>query len=321
MKTGEEIILIAKAVIENEMQAVGKLKDFIDEEFVSAVQKIALGSGRVVITGVGKSAIIGSKIVASMNSTGTPAVFMHAADAIHGDLGIVQKDDIVICISNSGNTPEIKVLIPMLKSLGASLIGMTGNKESLLGKQADIVIKVGVDQEAMPGNPAPTASTTAQLAMGDALVIALLQYKGFTTSDFARVHPGGSLGKQLYMKVSDLYPKNETPRVSIDDSIKDVICEISGKRLGATAVINKEQLVGIITDGDLRRMLQNNESFHLLTARDIMTKTPKITHPDTMAVEALQLMREHNITQLLVTENDKYVGMVHLHDILHEGII
>jgi len=321
VKTPEEIRQIAIQTIESELKAVSRLMDHVDDSFSEAVLRIISSKGRVVITGIGKSAIIGSKIVASLNSTGTPAIFMHAADALHGDLGIVQRDDVVICISNSGNTPEVKVLLPMLKSLGACLIAMVGNTDSVLAQLADIVINAGVENEVLPGNPAPTASTTAQLVMGDALTVALLQCRGFTVKDFARYHPGGSLGKQLYLKVSDLYPKNEKPSVNLNDNIRDVILEISGKRLGATAVMKEGKIAGIITDGDLRRMLQKNEIIQHLTAMDIMSASPRITTPSTMAVDALQMMRENNITQLLVADNGVYLGVVHLHDILREGIL
>jgi arabinose-5-phosphate isomerase len=321
VKTAHEIKMIALDAISLEILAVTKQKEHIDDEFVRAIQKIVESKGRVVVTGIGKSAIIGSKIVASLNSTGTPSSFMHAADAIHGDLGIIQKDDVVICISNSGNTPEIKVLIPMLKSLGACLIAMVGNLDSHLAKQADIVINVGVDQEAIPGNPAPTASTTAQLVMGDAMAVALLECRGFTLNDFARYHPGGSLGKQLYLKAKDIYPNNEVPGVTVNDDIERVIIEISGKRLGATAVMDENKLAGIITDGDLRRMMQKKQTIIGLTAKDIMSANPKTINPGTMAVEALQIMRDNNITQLLVVDNSTYLGVVHLHDILKEGVI
>ncbi len=321
MKTANEIKQIALDAISMEATAVIKQKEHIDDNFARAILKIVESKGRVVVTGIGKSAIIGSKIVASFNSTGTPSAFMHAADAIHGDLGIIQENDVVICISNSGNTPEIKVLIPMLKSLGACLIAMVGNQNSHLAKQADIVINVAVDQEAIPGNPAPTASTTAQLVMGDAMAVALLQCRGFSLDDFARYHPGGSLGKQLYLKAKDIYPNNTSPKVDINDDIEQVIIEISGKRLGATAVIDNNKLAGIVTDGDLRRMMQKNRVITGLTAKDIMTVNPKTINPDTMAVEALQIMRESNITQLLVVDNNTYVGVVHLHDILKEGVI
>lgn len=321
MKSSEEIKQIAINTIDTEAKAVIKQKDHIDEGFVQSIIRILECKGRVVVTGIGKSAIIGNKIVASLNSTGTPSAFMHAADALHGDLGIIQKEDVVICISNSGNTPEIKVLIPMLKNLGACLIAMVGNLDSQLARQADIIINIGVDQEAIPGNPAPTASTTAQLAMGDAIVATLFQCRGFTLNVFAKYHPGGSLGKQMYMKANDLYPKNQLPKVSTNSSIEEVILEISGKRLGATAVVDNEKIVGIITDGDLRRMLQKNQSIQNLKAKDIMSANPKTIYPDTMAIEALQILRENNITQLLVVDKQKYVGVVHLHDILNEGVI
>ncbi len=321
MKNRQEVKQIAIQTIEYESEAISRLIDHIDDAFAEAIYKIMACQGRVVITGVGKSAIIGNKIVASLNSTGTPAVFMHAADAIHGDLGIVQPEDVVICISNSGNTPEIKVLIPMLKSLGASLIAISGNIQSALAQQADIMINASVENEAMPGNPAPTASTTAQLVIGDAMVIALLQCRGFTVKDFARYHPGGSLGKQLYLKVSDLFPKNEKPSVGMHDGIREVIIEISGKRLGATAVLDNNNIAGIITDGDLRRMLEKTTGIDQLKAKDIMSSSPKVISSSTMAIEALQLMRQHNITQLLVVDEGTYMGVVHLHDILQEGII
>lgn len=277
--------------------------------------------GRVVITGVGKSAIIASKIVATLNSTGTPAMFLHAADAVHGDLGMVKQEDVVICISNSGSSPEIKVLAPMLKALGASLIGMVGNRGSFLAGQADVVIHTTVEKEAVPGNPIPTTSTTAQLVMGDALAVALLQCRGFTLEDFARLHPGGTIGKQLYLKVSDLYPRNEKPMVDAMADIRTLIVEISGKRLGTTAVIEGEELVGIVTDGDLRRMLESNRDVSSLCAKDIMTRSPRTIPPDTLVADALHLMRKNNITQLLITEKGKYLGVVHLHDILNEGIL
>jgi arabinose-5-phosphate isomerase len=321
LKTSAEIKNIAISTIKAEARAINALVTQIDDNFVRAIQIIHQCRGRVVITGVGKSAIIASKIVATMNSTGTPAIFLHAADAVHGDLGMVKQEDVVICISNSGNTPEIKVLTPMLKTLGACLIGMVGNPDSFLARQADVVISVMVEKEAVPGNPAPTTSTTAQLVMGDAMAISLLQCKGFTINDFARFHPGGSLGKQLYLKANDLYPRNQKPAVDADADIRSLILEISGKRLGATAVMEGDKLVGIVTDGDLRRMLQSNKEIHTLRARDIMTRDPRSIPPDTLAVDALHLMRKSNITQLLITENGKYLGVVHLHDILNEGII
>ncbi len=321
MKKPEKIKEIAISTIEDEYNAIYKLKDYIDDSFVEAVNTVFNSKGRVVITGIGKSATIATKIVATFNSTGTPAIFMHAADAIHGDLGIIQKEDVVMCISNSGNTPEIKVLTPMLKSLGAALIGMVGNTSSYLAKQSDIVINTTVENEASPGNPAPTCSTTAQLVMGDALAMALLHCRGFTADDFARYHPGGSLGKQLYLKAENLYPKNDRPVVTADADIKTLIIEISSKRLGMTAVVDKRKLIGIITDGDLRRMLEKGHNLSEIKAKDIMTKNPKTITSDTLAVDALQMMRKNNITQLLVVDNDEYKGIVHLHDILNEGII
>ncbi|MBW6478056.1 MAG: KpsF/GutQ family sugar-phosphate isomerase [Bacteroidales bacterium] len=304
-----------------EAQAISNLKKYINDDFAKSVEKIIESKGRVVITGIGKSAIIAEKIVATLNSTGTPAIFMHAADAIHGDLGIVQQEDITICISNSGNSPEIKVLTPMLKSLGSCLIAMVGNLDSYLARQADLIINTTVEKEASPGNPAPTTSTTAQLVMGDALAIALLQCRGFSTKDFARYHPGGALGKQLYLKVGDLYINNEKPEVNQSANIKDIILEISSKRLGATAVVQNNSLKGIITDGDLRRMLQKGNNLETLKAENIMSRNPKTIQKDTLAIDALQLMRQNNITQLLVVDGDTYLGIVHLHDILNEGII
>jgi len=321
LKTHKEIQAIARKTIDIEAQAIHNLTHYIDENFAVCVEKIINSRGRVVITGIGKSAIIAGKIVATLNSTGTPAIFMHAADAIHGDLGMLQKDDIAICISNSGNTPEIKVLTPMLKSLGNILIAMVGNLDSYLASQADLIINTTVEKEAVPGNPAPTSSTTAQLVMGDALAIALLECRGFSTDDFARYHPGGALGKQLYMKVQDIFAQNEKPQVDIHANIREVIFEISSKRLGATAVVENSQVKGIITDGDLRRMLQKGDDLQTLKASDIMSQKPKTIRRDILAVDALQIMRNNNITQLLVVDNGGYLGIIHLHDILKEGII
>ncbi|MFO8066760.1 MAG: KpsF/GutQ family sugar-phosphate isomerase [Bacteroidales bacterium] len=321
MKNTEIIKQTAKNTIKLEANAISKLEEFINDDFAIIINKIFTSKGRIVITGIGKSAIIASKIVSTLNSTGTPAIFMHAADAIHGDLGIVQKEDIVMCISNSGNTPEIKVLVPMLKTLGTCLIGMTGNLNSFLAIQSDFIIKTSVDAEASPGNPAPTTSTTAQLVMGDAMAVSLLQLRGFSQEDFARYHPGGSLGKQLYLKVDDLYMYNEKPQVDINSDIRNVIIEISAKRLGSTAVLEGNKVVGVITDGDLRRMLEKKLNFSTLKAKDIMGKNPKTVSPKTMAVDALQIMRNHNITQLIVENNGEYLGVLHLHDILQEGII
>jgi len=321
VKTVEKIKKSAIKTIDIEAKAIECLKNFIDDDFAQAIEIISQSSGRVVITGIGKSAIIAQKIVATLNSTGTPSVFMHAADAIHGDLGIIQKEDIVVCISNSGNTPEIKVLVPMLKNLGACLVAMAGNKDSFLARHADFIINTQVEKEASPNSPAPTSSTTAQLVMGDALAVALLELKGFSLKDFAKYHPGGALGKQMYMKVSDLYTQNEKPEVSPDADLKTLILEISSKRLGSVAVTKNKKIMGIITDGDLRRMLQNRTDFMNLKAKDIMNQNPKTIGKDILAVDALQVMRHHNITQLLVVDNEDYMGVVHLHDILHEGII
>ncbi len=321
MKEKKEILKAAIETIDIEAKSINNLKNFIDNDFLKSVEIIFNSKGRVIVTGIGKSAIIANKIVATLNSTGTPSIFMHAADAIHGDLGIIQKDDIIICISNSGNTSEIKVLIPMLKSLGACLIGMVGNTDSYLAKQSNYLIRTTVEKEASPGNLAPTASTTAQLAMGDALSVALLLCRGFTIEDFAKYHPGGSLGKKLYLKASDIYVKNKVPLVNINDEVSTIIMEISSKRLGATAVEDNEKVAGIITDGDLRRMLQKTENIKNIKAESIMTKNPKSISKNTLAVEALQIMRNNNITQLLVVEDKKYLGMIHLHDLINEGII
>jgi arabinose-5-phosphate isomerase len=282
---------------------------------------ILQSKGRVIVTGIGKSANIASKIVATFNSTGTPSIFMHAADAIHGDLGIIQNDDVIICISNSGNTPEIKVLVPLINFRGNNLIAFTGNLESFLAKKADFVINTSVSKEACPNNLAPTSSTTAQLVMGDALAIALVECRGFTMEDFAKYHPGGAIGKKIYLRVSDLFTVNEIPQVNVDDDIKSTIMEISSKRLGATAVMNNGDLVGIITDGDLRRMLEKDRNFDQFVAKDIMTPNPRTIDINTHVADALSIMRKNNITQLLVVDGTKYVGVIHLHDILREGIL
>jgi len=321
LKKPQEIKNIAKATINNEAEAISGLINAIDDDFVKCVELIYRSKGRVIVTGIGKSAIIGQKIVATFNSTGTPAIFMHAADAIHGDLGTIQKEDISICLSKSGETPEIKVLIPLIKHQGNRLIAIVGNRDSYLAKQADFVLDATVAKEACPNNLAPTSSTTAQLVMGDALAVCLLECRGFTTSDFAKLHPGVSLGKQLYLKVSDLYTGNSKPAVQLNDTIKKVILEISSNRLGATAVMDGEQLAGIITDGDLRRMLERNTNIRLIKAADIMSVNPKIIGPEILAVSALNLMRKSNITQLVVAEKGRYLGMIHLHDILKEGIL
>jgi len=311
----------AIAAINEESRAVSNLVNSINDDFIATVKLIFGTQGRVVITGIGKSANIATKIVATLISTGTPSVFMHAADAIHGDLGIIQKDDIILCISNSGSTPEIRVLIPYIKLSGNLLIGMVGNRASYLAKQADLIIETTVEKEACPNNLVPTSSTTAQLVMGDALAVSLLGSRGFTSEDFAKYHPGGALGKKLFLRVSDLYSQNEKPMVRIDTNINDVIIEISSKRLGATAVLDGDQLTGMITDGDLRRMMQSKKSFENLKAKDIMTQNPKTVEPDKLVAHALDIMRSNNITQLLVVKNGQYLGVIHLHDILKEGIL
>lgn len=316
------ILDVAKKAIINERDAIDHLLSLLDEDFADAVSLIYNSKGRVIITGIGKSAIIANKIVATLNSTGTPAVFMHAADAIHGDLGLILKDDVVICISKSGNTPEIKVLVPLIKDGPNKMIAITGNKDSFLGQQADYVLNAYVEKEACPNNLAPTTSTTAQLVLGDALAICLLELKGFSSKDFAKYHPGGALGKKLYLRVRDLAGQNLKPQVYTDTAVKDVIIEISEKMLGVTAVVDKSKIVGIITDGDLRRMLTSNEDFSQLKAKDIMSASPKRIDKDAMAVDAKELMEEFGITQLLVEDqNENYVGVVHLHDLIKEGII
>ncbi len=321
MLSDQKIISLAKETLQIEADSVLGLKDMLNDDFISCIKLIHASNGRVVVSGIGKSAIIANKIVATFNSTGTPAVFLHAADAIHGDLGMIQRNDSVILISNSGNTPEIKVLAPLIKSGGNILIAMVGVMDSFLATQADFVLSTKVKKEACPNNLAPTSSTTAQLAMGDAIAVCLLEMKGFTASDFARYHPGGALGKRLYLKVEDLLSNIEQPIVSPDAPLNEVILEISSKRLGATAVVEAGKLVGIITDGDLRRMMQKKFDFDTLKASDIMTKNPKTVIRDLMAVEALALMKSNNITQLVVSEGDNFVGFVHLHDLLKEGII
>lgn len=312
---------LAKETIELQAKAIANLVESVNDDFEQAVKLIYNCKGRVVITGIGKSAIIANKIVATMNSTGTPAIFMHAADAIHGDLGNIQQDDVVICISKSGNTPEIKVLIPLLKNFKNPLIAITGNKTSFLGTQASHVLNSYVSKEACPNNLAPTTSTTAQLVMGDALAVALLNLRGFTSQDFARYHPGGALGKALYLRVSDLIAQNEKPQVSPEASIKEVIVEISEKMLGVTAVIDKTEVIGVITDGDLRRMLKNNDDFAHLKAKDIMSASPKTISHDAMAVDALEVLEANDISQIIALKNTIYAGVVHIHNLVKEGII
>jgi arabinose-5-phosphate isomerase len=314
---------IAREVLLNEARAIEQLTHFIDNDFEECVHEIYSSKGRVIITGVGKSAIIANKIVATLNSTGTPAVFMHAADAIHGDLGMIQREDIVICISKSGNTPEIKVLVPLLKRRGSRLVALVSNTTSYLAQQADFVLNATIAEEACPNNLAPTTSTTAHLAIGDALAVCLLELRNFSSEDFAQFHPGGSLGKQLYLKVSDIVQGNPVPVVALNAPLRDVIIEISSKRLGCTAVVNDlQKLQGIITDGDLRRMLQKGSDLEHITAGEIMTAGPKTILPEEFAVKALHQMQENNITQLVViSHEDKVEGFIHLHDLLKEGIV
>jgi len=321
LKSKKSIFENAVNTLQLEAQAILNLIPHINDHFADSVEVIRTSKGRVIITGIGKSAIIAQKIVATFNSTGTPAIFMHAGDAIHGDLGMIQKDDIVICISKSGNTPEIKVLAPLLKQGGNFLIGMVGNTDSELGLLADLILNVSVDKEACPNNLAPTTSTTAQLAMGDALAVCLLHAREFKEDDFAKYHPGGALGKRLYLKVGDLTLKNQKPTIHPEASVKDVIIEISRNRLGAVVVVDQDQILGIITDGDIRRMLEKHSNLLDIRARDIMNTNPKRVDKDLLALEALQLIKTNNITQLLVTQTDKYYGLVHLHDLLQEGII
>jgi arabinose-5-phosphate isomerase len=317
----ERIISVAKNTIETESKAIANLSHLVDEEFAGAVDYIYHSKGRVIVTGIGKSANIATKIVATLNSTGTPAIFMHAADAIHGDLGTIQENDTVICISKSGNTPEIKVLVPLIKAIDNKLIAITGNRDSFLGQQADFVLNAYVEKEACPNNLAPTTSTTAQLVIGDALAMCLLDLRGFSSKDFAKFHPGGSLGKKLYLRVSNLTSLNEKPQVSPDTDVKKVIVEISEKMLGVTAVVENDKIVGIITDGDLRRMLTKTDNFVGLTAKDIMTSNPKIIANNAMAVEAMEMMDSYGITQILAEEKGKYCGVVHIHNLTKEGII
>jgi|TARA_B110000003_G_scaffold128203_1_gene130242 arabinose-5-phosphate isomerase len=321
LNSKKAILSYAKNTIIDESVAISKIADLLDHSFADAVELIFNSRGRVIITGIGKSAIIANKIVATLNSTGTPSVFMHAADAIHGDLGLVLKDDVVICISKSGNTPEIKVLIPLLKKTKNPLIAITGNMNSMLAEQANFVFNSYVEKEACPNNLAPTTSTTAQLVMGDALAVSLLKIRGFSSNDFAKYHPGGALGKKLYLSVKDLLILNEKPTVSLKSGINEVIIEISEKRLGVTAVTENSRIVGIITDGDLRRMLTKSEDFSKLSAEDIMSKSPKTININAMAIEAMELMESNKISQLLVEDNEQYAGVIHLHDLIKEGII
>lgn len=321
MENFNNVLDFARKTIETELYSLEKLTSFLDENFPQAVEAILQSKGRVVITGIGKSAIIAQKMVATMNSTGTPAIFMHAADAIHGDLGMIQPSDVVICISKSGNTPEIKVLVPLLKRENNPLIAITANKESFLATQSDYVLYAYSHREACPNNLAPTTSTTSQLVIGDALAVALMQVKQFGSADFAKYHPGGALGKRLYLTVGETIAKNQVPIVAPETDIKQVIIEISQKMLGVTAVLDDERIVGVITDGDIRRMLSRYEEIKGLKARDIMSTSPKTIDAGVLAVDALDFMQNHKITQLLVTRQGQYVGVIHLHNLIQEGII
>jgi arabinose-5-phosphate isomerase len=321
MKSFDETQRIAQSVLENEASAIQQLRPCIDQDFYEAVTAIYQSEGRVVITGIGKSAIIANKIVATLNSTGTRAMFMHAADAVHGDIGMVQASDVVIAISKSGNTPEIKVLAPLLRQSGNTFIAMVGQKDSNLGRQADYCLQTPIEAEACPNNLAPTTSTTAQLAMGDALAVSLIEFRSFTEEDFARYHPGGTLGKQLYLKAGDLYHDELKPAVSPDASLKDVIVEISTKRLGATVVMHQETMQGVITDGDLRRMLSEVSDISSVKAGDIMTPDPQTIQKDELAVKARDIMREDQVSQLIVMDEAHYLGMLHIHDLNREGLL
>ena len=321
MISKQQIRTIATQTILAESTAISRLTELLTDDFATAVMEIYESKGRVVITGIGKSAIIAQKIVATMNSTGTPSIFLHASEAIHGDLGMVQPEDIVICISKSGNSPEIKVLVPILKRFGNTLIAITGNITSFLAKGSDYVLNTTVETEACPINLAPTSSTTAQLVMGDAIAVSLMEIRGFTPSDFAKYHPGGALGKKLLLRVGDMLDRTHKPLVKSNSSIKNVIMEISEKRLGVTAVVEDENVIGIITDGDIRRMLNDRDTFTDLVAKDIMTKNPKMIQLTDMVVDAFNILEDFSITQLIVLDNNQYAGVLHLHDILKEGIV
>ncbi len=321
MSTKANILEAAKKAILSEAASITQLVDFVDDDFATIVEAIYKAKGKLVVTGIGKSAIIAQKIVATMNSTGTPSAFLHASEAIHGDLGMVQNGDVIICISKSGNSPEIKILVPFLKRHGNVLIGMTGNVTSLLAKASDFILNTTVDAECCPNNLAPTNSTTAQLVMGDALAVCLMQLRDFKPEDFAMYHPGGSLGKKLLLRVGDMLDRTHKPEVSPEASIKEVIVEISEKRLGVTAVVESGKIIGIITDGDIRRMLSDRDSLAGVTAREIMTQNPKMIHSADMVIDALNLLEDFSITQLIVADDGVYQGVVHLHDILKEGIV
>ena len=323
-ESNEKIKEVAIQCIQKEADAVGQLTNFVDDGFVQSVKIMFHATeGRIIVTGIGKSAIIGQKMVATLNSTGTPAILMHSADSIHGDVGIIQPNDVVVCISKSGNTPEIKMLLPMIRMRDNKVVAIVGNTESYLAKQADFVVNSTVSKEACPNNLAPTSSTTAQLVMADALAVCLMSLRGFSAQDFARYHPGGTLGKQLYLKVRDLSKENECPQVNPEDELNTVIYEISSKRLGMTAVLDdNRQIVGIITDGDLRRMLHKTSDVLSVRARDIMSPHPKTIHEDELVVKALEIMRKNSITSVLVVDDaNRYTGVIHLHDIIKEGII
>ncbi len=321
MISKENIIASAKKTILSESHSIAKLSDFIDTNFVASVEIIYNSKGRIIITGIGKSAIIAQKIVATLNSTGTPSVFLHASEAVHGDLGVLLKDDVVICISKSGNSPEIKILVPLLKRFGNKLIAITGNPNSFLGTESDFVLNTYVESESCPNNLAPTNSTTAQLVMGDAIAVCLMEMRNFTSADFANYHPGGALGKKLLLRISDMLDTTHRPLVTSDSSIKNVIIEISEKRLGVTAVIENDKVIGIITDGDIRRMLNKTETISGLTAKDIMTVNPKMIQSTELVSDALAILEQFSITQLVVLEKEAYKGILHLHDILKEGIV
>ena len=317
-----KILQIALQTIDLEAASIVGLKMFINDDFENAVNKVFNSEGRLVISGIGKSAIVAQKIVSTLNSTGTPSLFMHAADAIHGDLGMIQKEDVVMIVSKSGDSPEIKVLLPLVKNFGNTVIGMVGNLNSFLAKQSHVILNTTVSQEACPNNLAPTSSTTAQMVMGDAFAVALMELNGFSGKDFAKYHPGGNLGKRLYLRVSDLCANNAKPKVLETATLKEVIVEISKSRLGVTAVVNaSNKIIGIITDGDLRRMLENMDSLLGVTAENIFAKSPKTIGPSVLAVEALELLRSNDISQLLVEEDGIYVGVLHLHDLIREGIV
>jgi arabinose-5-phosphate isomerase len=317
----ENILASAKKTIRSESESIAKLETFLDNDFVKIVELIYHSKGRLVVTGIGKSAIIAQKMVATFNSTGTPSLFLHATEAIHGDLGMVQTEDIVICISKSGNSPEIKVLVPILKKYGNILIAITANQSSFLANASDMKLNAHVDHESCPNNLAPTNSTTAQLVLGDALAVCLMEMRDFKKEDFAKYHPGGALGKKLLFRVSDMLDNTNKPMVTPESSIKNVIVEISEKRLGVTAVIDHDKLIGIITDGDIRRMLNNHDNFNHLSAKDIMTKNPKTVQLTAMVIDAFNILEDNSITQLVVKDQEKYIGILHLHDILKEGIL